>query len=127
MPHRNYPRIQERIILVNTWLSLTAVIQDAFRGSKISQDYQSVILSIASGSFQNRSMSVAKIVEKSGVPRATVQRRITWLLANGFIKKVGRNYCISDYRMANPTVNTDKANRIILRAAERLKSAQSGQ
>jgi DNA-binding IclR family transcriptional regulator len=71
-------------------------------------------------------MSAEKIAHTIGMPRATVLRKLDYLIKQGHIRQEGTVYIVADKVLATRTAALDRTIAIILEAADALRAVQTG-
>ena len=71
-------------------------------------------------------MSAERIAHTIGMPRATVLRKLDYLITQGHVRQEGTVYIVADKALATRTAALDRTIAIILEAADALRAVQIG-
>ena len=71
-------------------------------------------------------MTAEKIAHTIGMPRATVQRKLDYLIREGHIRQDGEVYYVADKVLGTRTPVLDRAIAVVLEAADALRAIQTG-
>jgi DNA-binding IclR family transcriptional regulator len=63
----------------------------------------------------------------TGMPRATVRRKVEYLMQKGYVTRIGTRYVISEATLRETTTALDRAIDLVCEAGAALRSVQNGQ
>lgn len=112
------PMVRERRLLSDLMTDLVNVYQQGLVAKGAPRESMYVAPVLYSASFAGHGISIARISQISGVPRATVERRLAALERAGFAERRGRYYWVPDDKLKNPPANIPRAMTIIQRACQ---------
>ena len=78
------------------------------------------------GTLRGTPMSAEKIAHTIGMPRATVLRKLDYLIKQGHIRQEGLLYNVADKVLATRTPALDRTIAVILEAADALRAIRTG-
>jgi DNA-binding IclR family transcriptional regulator len=71
-------------------------------------------------------MTAEKIMHTIGMPRATVLRKLDYLIKQGHVRQEGTLYYVADKVLATRTPALDRTIAVILEAADALRAVRGG-
>ena len=78
------------------------------------------------GTLRGTPMTAEKIAHTIGMPRATVLRKLDYLIRRGHVRQEDTLYYVADKVLATRTPALDRTIAVILEAADALRAARTG-
>jgi hypothetical protein len=100
-------KLRERLGIAMAYVELTRVMCDLGFGGEIHMETLLTALCVFIGEAEGRPTTATKIAQHSGLPRATIYRRLGELMKLKKVVRVGRNYCL-----AENAITPDRNNRL---------------
>jgi DNA-binding transcriptional ArsR family regulator len=128
MKLEDIPRRQEVLIVAEAQQRIDRVIVTEHFDRRVASfsEVSHVARAVWIATLRGTPMSAEKIAHTIGMPRATVLRKLDYLIKQGHIRQEGTVYIVADKVLATRTAALDRTIAIILEAADALRAVQTG-
>ena len=127
MKLEDIPQRQEVLIITEAWQRLDrAIVSEHFDHRVASfSEVAHVARAVWIGTLRGTPMTAERIAHTIGMPRATVQSKLSNLIKRGHVRQEGDVYYVADKVLATRTPALDRAIAIITEAADALRAIRT--
>ena len=129
MKLEDIPRREEALIVAEAQQRIDRlIITEHFdrRVASFSEEVSHVARAVWIGTLRGTPMTAEKITHTIGMLRATVLRKLDYLIRQGHVRQEGTLYYVADKVLATRTPALDRTIAVILEAADALRAVRTG-
>lgn len=118
---------RERAIMSRMLMQIQKLMHDTYFGTHerfgLTRDLQLVIKFVVLGQLEGRPFGLSKLANEIGVPRATLERRLTSLERRGLIVRRGRGFFVPVSKLNDPPLlqNLQRCVLMVHKASKELE------
>ena len=122
------PRRQEALIVAEAQQRIDRLIITEHFDRRVASfsEVSHVALAVWIGTLRGTPMTAEKIAHTIGMLRATVLRKLDYLIRQGHVRQEGALYYVADMVLATRTPALDRTIAVILEAADALRAVRTG-